>query len=280
MSRLDILMVTHDQPDYVKLSLPRLLETCDDDMRVWIWHNGTHEETLELSRTFADDPRVARFHHSPENRPLRDPTNWLFEGSQAEFLSKVDDDCLVSHGWAQTFMAAHADHERFGAIGSWRFLDEDFDPELSLPKIREFPGGHKLLQSMWVQGSGFVLKRACVERHGALKPRQTFTNYIVQLSLAGWNNGWYYPFVREEDMDDPRSPHTRFRTDEDLQARLPLTARYNGITTLAGWQDLIIHTARVSQGASIDPRYYKGWRRRRHNLWLRMRRLAGNTRRW
>ena len=67
-------MVTHDQPDYLRLSLPRLLETCDERMRVWLWHNGTHEETLELSRSFADDPRVARFHHSVENVPASSAT--------------------------------------------------------------------------------------------------------------------------------------------------------------------------------------------------------------
>jgi hypothetical protein len=280
VSTLDILMVTHDQPEYLKLSLPRLFETLDDGMAVWLWHNGNHEETLELARTFADDPRVARFHHSPENVPLREPTNWLFENSTAEFLSKVDDDCLESPGWAQTFIAAHRDFAGFGAIGSWRFLDEDFEPELSLPKVKEFPGGHRLLQSMWVQGSGFVLKRACVERHGALKPGQTFPKYITSLALAGWANGWYFPLVHEEDMDDPRSPHTRFRTDEDLRARLPLTARYNGITTLAAWQEQIKRTAHADQAASIDPRYYQGWRLKLNHGRKRVRALLGDKRKW
>lgn len=280
VSGLDILMVTHDQPDYVKLSLPRLLETCDEDMRVWVWHNGTHEETLELSRALADDPRVAAWHHSPENVPLREPTNWLFSNAKGDYLSKVDDDCLVSHGWAQTFIAAHQDFEGFGAIGSWRFLDEDFRPELSLPKVYTYAGGHKLLKNMWVQGSGFVLKKACVERHGLLRKGQTFPKYITQLSLKGWANGWYYPFVPEEDMDDPRSVHSRFRTDEDLQERLPLMASYNGISTLAEWQDQILRTAYSCQAATLDPRYYRGWRLKRHNLGLRAKSLLGDTRKW
>jgi hypothetical protein len=273
-------MVTYDQPEYVKLSLPRLLETCDDDMRVWIWHNGTDEETLELSRSFADDPRVDRFHHSVENVPLREPTNWLLTGTRADHVSKVDDDCLVSPGWAQTFIAAHEANPELGAVGSWRFLEEDFEPEHALPKIRDLAGGHRIMQNMWVQGSGFVMKRACVDRHGPLGPGQTFTKYVVDLSLAGWINGWYYPFIREEDMDDPRSPNTRFRTDQDVRDRLPLTAKYNGITTLAEWQELILRTAHRSQAATLDPRYYRGWRHRRHNLWLRAKRAAGQTQKW
>ena len=277
---LDVLMVTFDQPDYVDLSLPRLLESCDDGMRVWIWHNGTDAPTLEVSRSFAHDPRVARFHHSPENRPLRDPINWLFEESRARLVSKVDDDCLVSPGWAQTLARAHENVEQLGVVGSWRFLDEDFVPELSLPKIAQLPGGHQVLQNFWVQGSGFVMKRACVERHGPLKPGQTFTQYCIQLALAGWMNGWYYPFIHEEHMDDPRSPHTRFRTDEDLEGRLPLTARRNGVRTLAGWEEQVRRSARASQAAPLDPNDYRGWRLRRRNLWLRARRTVGVQRQW
>jgi Glycosyl transferase family 2 len=280
VARLDILMVTYDQPDYLKLSIPRLFETCDDDMRVWLWHNGTDEETLELSKSFAADPRVGRFHHCPENAPLREPLNWLFTESTAPYFSKVDDDCLVEHGWAQTFISAHEDVPQFGAIGCWRFEDEDFDPELAEPKIGEFPGGHKVLQNYWVQGSGFVMKRACIDRYGLIKPKQSFVNYCVDLAVKGWVHGWYYPFVREEHMDDPRSPNTRFRTDEDLQQRLPLTARLNGATTVEAWTDVVRRSARASQAAPLDPAYFVGWARRRRHALIRVRSLLGDKRVW
>jgi glycosyltransferase involved in cell wall biosynthesis len=273
-------MVTYDQPEYLKLSLPRLLATCTEGTRVWLWHNGNHEETLELGRSFADDPRVARFHHSPENQPLWAPTNWLFENSDADFVSKVDDDCLVSPGWIETFSAAHRDIEQLGVVGSWRFLDEDFVPALAERKIATFAGGHRLMQNLWVQGSGFLLKRACIERHGALRPGQSFPQYCIKLALAGWVNGWYYPFVAEEDMDDPRSPHTRFLTDDDLRDRLPLTARFNGVTTLEEWQENIVGSAHAAQAASIDPRDYQGWRLKRRNLRLRARRAVGIRSAW
>ncbi|MFP3901994.1 MAG: glycosyltransferase family 2 protein [Acidimicrobiia bacterium] len=280
MNDLDILMVTFDQPDYVELSLSRLLETCDDRARVWIWHNGTDAGTLEVSRGFARDPRVARFHHSVENRPLRDPINWLLETSRARYVSKVDDDCLVSPGWIETLVGAHEDVPVLGVLGSWRFAEEDFDPELARPKMAEYPPGHTVLRNFWVQGSGFVMKRRCVEQHGAIRPGQTFTQYCIHLALAGWVNGWYHPFVLEDHMDDPRSPHTRLRTDEDLRARLPLTARSNGVTTLADWEEQIRRSARASQAAPLDPRVYRGWRRTRHNLGLRARRLVGLRNRW
>jgi hypothetical protein len=124
------------------------------------------------------------------------------------------------------------------------------------------------------------MKRACVERRGALQEGQTFTQYCVQLMLDGWINGWYYPFIREEHMDDPRSPYTRFRTDADLQARPPLTARLNGVTTVAGWEAQVRRSARSVQAASLDPRDYQGWRIRGRNLRARARRLAGTKAHW
>jgi hypothetical protein len=279
MTDLAILMVTYDQPEYVKLSLPRLLDSCDDGMRVWIWHNGTDATTLEVSRSYAADERVARFHHSIENRPLREPMNWLFGGSRSRYVSKVDDDCLVAPGWAQILSKAHQHVPAFGVLGSWRFHDEDFVPALSMPKIAEY-SGYKVLRNFWVQGSGFVMKRTCIERHGLIPHGTTFTQYCVRLGIKGWVNGWYYPFVREEHMDDPRSPHSRLRTDEDLRARMPLTARLNGITTLSDWEEMIRRSALSAQAASLDPRTYYGWRRAIRRLRNRARRLVGDKSHW
>ena len=104
---VDVLMITHNRPTAVSRSLPRLLETCDESTRVWLWQNGDHEETLELVSTFAKDPRVAAFHHSRENQKLRPPTNWRWSQSQATYVSKVDDDCLVTPGWIYIIVTAN-----------------------------------------------------------------------------------------------------------------------------------------------------------------------------
>src|ERR1700741_2603147 len=75
MRGIDILMITYDRPEYVRLSLPHLLDSCTDDARVWLWHNGTDAATLAAVEEFRHDPRVHRFHHSPVNAGLREPTN-------------------------------------------------------------------------------------------------------------------------------------------------------------------------------------------------------------
>lgn len=258
---IDILMVTFDRPTYVRRSLGRLLDTCDDEMRVWLWHNGNDGATLEVVRSFLEHPNVVEFVHSRENQRLTAPTNWLWETAKGNYFSKVDDDCLVSPGWAQRLRQAHEDYEGFGVLGSWRFLDEDFRPRHAKRKIRQFPGNHRVLQNFWVQGSGYLMKRRCVDDLGPLPDGLSFNSYCVRLALAGWVNGWYYPFIREEDMDDPRSPSTGLKDDNDLLRRLPLSAERRGIRTLEGWERQIREFARTAQKASIDPKGYQGWRR-------------------
>lgn len=270
---VDVLMVTYRRPTYTRRALGRLLEA-DDAVRVWLWHNGDHAETLEVVRALASHPRVHRFHHSPENQRLRVPTNWLWEHSDADFVAKVDDDCLVAEGWTRPLVAAHEDWPGFGVLAGWRFQDEDFDPELAAPKIATFPGGHRVLQNLWVQGSSYVLPTRHVRRFGPLAPGQSFTQYCKQLAVAGLVNGWILPFVREDHMDDPRSPNTELRTDDDLRRHLPLSARENGVRTLADWEASIRRSAYIAQSAPLDPRRYRGWRKRLHNGSRRIQRLV------
>ncbi|NHC14419.1 glycosyltransferase family 2 protein [Motilibacter deserti] len=277
---VDILMITYNSADYVSLSLPRLLASCDEHARVWLWHNGDDEATLEAVRAHAGDPRVHRFHHSRENVRLRTPTNWLWAEGDADFVSKVDDDCLVQPDWLELLRRPYADFAGFGVLGSWRFPDEDFVPELAGRKIAEFPGGHRVLRNHWVQGSGYLLPRRLVAEQGPLREGQSFTQYCLALARRGAVNGWSYPFVREDHMDDPRSAHTLFRTDADFARRRPLSAQALGVTRLADWEEQMRDSARTAQTASLDLREYSPWRARRRALARRVRRSLGGRARW
>lgn len=278
--RTDIVMITYRSSGYVHLSLPRLLETLGPDDRVWLWHNGDDEATIEAIRPYREDSRVARYHHSRENVRLREPTNWLWQNSDARFVSKVDDDCLVAHGWLDTFAAAHDDNPEFGVIGSWRHPDEDFRPELARKKIQEFHGGHSLLRNLWVQGSGYLAPRALIQAAGPLGSEESFTGYCIRLARAGAVNGFYYPFVPEDHMDDPRSPHTLIRDGQDLIDRMPLSAKATRVTTVGQWTDQLRQSALVLQSASLDPRAYAPWRLRWASLRRRARLAGGRPARW
>lgn len=278
--RADILMITYNSAEYVRRSLPPLLDSCGENDRVWLWHNGDDEETLEVTTSFASDPRVARFHHSRENVRLRLPTNWMWSESSADFVSKVDDDCIVTDGWLDTFEDAICTNPEFGVVGSWRHPPEDGDLSVARKKIVRFSGGHHLMRNLWVQGSGYLLARHWILKGGLLRDDESFTTYCIRLGRAGAINGWYYPFVFEDHMDDPRSPNTLLRSDADLLKRLPLSAQANGIRTLAAWQDLLRRSAIVVQSASLDPRHYSGWRRQVRSGRRRILRAVGRKVEW
>ncbi|MFC7545818.1 glycosyltransferase family 2 protein [Plantactinospora sp. GCM10030261] len=263
-------MITYNRPEYVRLSLPRLLDSCPPDARVWVWHNGTDRPTLDAVRAHEDHPRMHRLWHDPANPGLREPTNWLWQESTGDLLSKVDDDCLEEPDWIDRLRRAHDDVPRFGVIGAWRFPEEDSDPELMAPKLVDYPHGHRLLRNHWVQGSGYLVKRAVIDQAGPLARGQSFTRWCVRAAWMGWINGWYHPFIREDHMDDPRSPHTIYRTDADLMGRRPLSARRVGVTTIAEWTAEQTRSARMVQGASLDFRHHLGWRFHRRNVARRM----------
>jgi glycosyltransferase involved in cell wall biosynthesis len=264
MSRdIDILMVTYNRAAYTRLSLERLLATCDDSMRVWIWHNGDHAETLDVVRSFASHPRVHKFHHSSENVRLRGPTNWFWQEAKGAYLSKIDDDNLMPDGWAQRLRAAHEAEPKLGVIGCWSFRPEDHRPELAEKKVIDLPGGHRLLKNCWIAGTGHLIKRRCLEDGGsALGEGQTFTNWCVHLAARGWIHGWYYPFLYMENMDDPRSPLTQLRTEEDFRAHAGLSPKRFGVTSLAELTARQPKLALEVQTCSTNPWHYIGWQGR------------------
>lgn len=275
----DVLMITYNRPVYTRLALDSLLERCDESMRVWLWHNGRDAATLEVVRSVLDHPRVHRFHHSEENQGLAAPTHWLWDNATGAYLSKVDDDCIVPEGWGPALRAAHEAEPRFGVLGCWRFQEEDFVPELAERKIQTFSGGHQLMVNLWVEGSGYLMKRACMERVGRLNPGKGFTDYCVRIGRAGWVNGWVYPFLYQEHMDDPRSEHSGLRSDADLQEFLPLSAKRNGVTSLDQWLAQLKRSARAVQQAPIEPAYWSPWRWRLRSLAGRVRRLVTRSER-
>ena len=268
---IDILMVTYNRPQYTRMSLPRLLDTCDESMRVWIWHNGNDAETLEVVRSFADHPRVHEFHHSPENVRLRIPTNWFWSRARGQYLTKVDDDLLMPDGWAQTLRTLHEAEPRLGVISCFSYRPEDHRPELAQKKVITVGGGHRILQNCWVEGAGHLIKRECIEESGPLQDNQSFTNYCIHLASRGWINGWPYPFIYMENMDDPRSPYTLLKTEADFQARRGLSPTRFGVTTLEQNRQRQPLLALKLQTCSTNPWHYIGWQGRLRRLLGRLR---------
>ena len=279
MPDADILMVTFRRPQYVRLSLTRLLESCPADARVWVWHNGDHAETLQAVRDLQAHPRFHEFHHSKENVGLREPINWLWTQARGQFLSKVDDDSVMQNDWLVRLAGALLAYDRFGVMGSWRFQPEDYREDLAREKLATY-AGQTILRNHWVQGSGFLFRRTLLDDVGVLQPGESFTRWCLRVARAGYVNGWVLPFVHEDHMDDPRSANTLYTSDDAFRELRPLSAYATGVETVAEWLEQTRNDAIDVQSASLDLKHYFGWRFRKKNALRRVRRALTGRAPW
>jgi glycosyltransferase involved in cell wall biosynthesis len=279
MPGADLLMITFRRPRYVELSLRSLLETCPADSRVWVWHNGDDQATLDVVHSMREHPRFYRFQHSERNVGLHDPINWLWTEAEGDVVSKIDDDCILDPDWVQRLSEALAAYDRFGVLGSWRFQEEDYRPDLAQAKLATYEG-HTVLRNHWVQGSGFLFRRELIKEFGALSAGETFTRWCVRVARAGYVNGWLFPFVHEDHMDDPRSPNTLYTSDEAFRALRPLSAIATGVNSVDDWLEQTRRDAVDVQRASLDLRNYVGWRFRRKNAIRKVRRTLTGRAPW
>lgn len=260
--KIKILMITHDRPRYTELSLSRLVETVPASAAITVWDNASSRETVSVIKRFERHPRVERVVYNKTNDKLWGPTNWFWENTKdADFVSKIDDDCLMPVKWAEKLATAHRDIPEAGVLGCWRFLPEDLNIQKASKKIQTF-GAHMVLRNCWVEGSGYLAKRKVIDDIGPLRPKETFTTWCVRAAAKGYINGWYYPFMYQEHMDDPRAEHTGIKTDEDLKKLLPLSASQHNALTKDAWVQRIRMSAARVQEYSLDPYDYIGHRAR------------------
>jgi GT2 family glycosyltransferase len=261
--RVDILMISHERPEYYMRSLTTLLDQASrvNGVRVWLWMNGDQLETKRVFDQYRDHPVVARAHHSSKNAGLRTPTNWLWLESDATFVSKVDDDCVIDDGWIERLMVSHAVIPNSGVLGSWRFYEEDSQLDLIVDKIQRFDV-NRVFRNNWVQGSGYLARRSLVAEIGALRDGESFPDWCLRVAKAGYVNGWPYPFLHEEHFDDPRSAETMFTTDEIFMANRPLHAKMNNVKTLADWANEQQLSALGVQRSELSWMHYFSFRER------------------
>ena len=131
-------------------------------------------------------------------------------------------------------------------------------PRLAREKIQEF-GAHRIFRNCWIEGTGFLLKRSTVEDFGPMRPGTSFPTYCKQLAVAGWLHGWYYPFLHQEHMDDPRSSYRSLETKRGRP--------YGGGRAIwRGSPEAHVRMIRANalhvQRSSLDPTRHVGWRRK------------------
>lgn len=258
--RIKIIIITHNRPHYTRLSLARLCDNAPSNAKITIWDNASSKETVDVIKVFEGHPAVDEVRFNKTNDRIWAPTNWFWENSEAaDLIGKVDDDCLVPENWCEVLEKAHTDVAEAGVLECWRFLPEDFDPAAASKKIFKY-GTHSIFRNCWVEGSGYLMKRSVIEKIGYLRPRETFTTYCVRAAAAGFVNGWYYPFLFQEHMDDPRAEHTGIKTDADFKRLMPLSATAFKVQSREEWLEIIRDAARRIHEYSLDPYDFIGFK--------------------
>lgn len=262
-----IVLPTHNRLEYTKKSVSCLLEDPSEDFDLYIWDNASTDDTPEYLRYQVKDPRIIEVILSKENVGATGAINNVWRRTRAELVGKVDNDCLVTPGWTRTFAQAHKDIPKLGVVACWHFFPEDFDYEKAKGKIQNFKN-HQILRHPWTCGTGFLIKRETFERMGPIRDGAT-TTYWLKMAAAGYINGFYYPLIFQEHMDDPRSEFSRARVMSFDEAYKWTYGYMKGTIRNPGdYKRLHEEILDNLLSGPYDPKYYCGWR-------ARLRRLSG-----
>ena len=272
---VDLLFIAYNRLPYVKLTLPTLLDDPTEEFSLTIWDNGSTDGTREYLSS-VDDPRIVRKVFPNGNAYLHGAVNDLVSRSSADLIGMVFDDILVTPGWTRTLAKAHADVPEFGMIGSWHFPSDDFDYKLAKHKIQKF-GHHQVIRNVWTGVGGGLVKVKTMRECGPLESSRT-TYYWIQMALRGYINGYYFPLILADHLDDPRSPHSRIKSEKDFQREPPTTAICNGYNSMNEWVQSLRKDALIIQTAGIDPMQYVGWRGKFRRLSKRLIRIIRPSR--
>ena len=270
---IHIIMPTYNRLDYTKKSLPRLLADPSEEFNLTIWDNGSTDGTVEYLKNEISDHRIVDIVFSKENIGQVAAVDKIWSNSKADLLGKLDNDCLVTPGWTRILAQAHNDISNLGVVACWHYQPEDFDYEQAKHKIQAF-GKHQIFRHPWTCGTGLLIKRSTYSKFGPILGGGT-TGFWVKLAVNGYINGFYYPLVYQEHMDDPKSKHSHLKDEASYQAAKAVTVNINspGQETLAGrwcWRQEVLNNLLCDPW---DVKYYTGWRGKLRRIKKRARAL-------
>jgi glycosyltransferase involved in cell wall biosynthesis len=261
-----IVIVTYNRLEYTKKCISRLLEDTTEEFDLYLWDNASVDETPEYLRALKD-ARIVEVVLNKENMGQTGAMNYVWSKTKAELVGKLDNDCLVTPGWTRTLAHAHEDIARLGAVACWHYPLEELNERAArrANKIHSF-NGHQILRHPWVCGSGFIMKHSTYTQYGRWRAGIDVgtTEYFLNMALGGEINGWYFPPIYQEHMDDPKSIHSMVTNDEDVHKwyDVTYTLRTKKITNMRErWERRDVVLANLNSGP-WEAKYYVGWRKR------------------
>src|SRR5688572_8565139 len=183
--RTCLVLVTHNRVQYTQKCVEHVLADNKSNFELHIWDNASTDDTPRYLSSIRDR-RLKSVVLSEKNVGQTTAMNRVWAQTDAELVSKLDNDCLVSPGWLCTLAAAHRDVKELGAVACWHYELADFNDRVAQSKTIELAGGHQIFQHPWVCGSGFVIKRETYLKMGPWpegSPDISTTGYFLQMAL-------------------------------------------------------------------------------------------------
>ncbi len=265
---IDFIFITHNRLEYTKRALASVLADATEEFALTIWDNASTDGTIEYLKKEVNDHRISDVIFSKENIGQTAAVNEMWNKSKADLIGKLDNDCLVTPGWTRTLAQAHLDIEKLGVVACWHFFPDDFDYQRAIHKIQQF-GNHQIFRHPWTCGTGLLMKNETYKRFGPLSSRRNgTTDYWVKLAKHGMINGFYYPLIYQEHMDDPKSRYCNIKDAESFAAAAQVTVglqagRYKDMIGRLEWREEIL---RNLLDDPYDVKYYYAWRKRYRSL--------------
>jgi GT2 family glycosyltransferase len=224
---IDLAFITFNRLEYTKKALASVLAGQTEEFNLYIWDNASTDGTVEFLKREVSDHRVKEMVFSKSNVGQTKAVNTIWQQSKADLVGKLDNDCLVTPGWTRTLARAHADIPRLGVVACWHYFASDFDFQRAKHKIQQF-GEHQILRHPWTCGTGLLLKRATFVEAGPFRDGAT-TSYWMNLACMGYINGFYYPLIMQEHMDDPKSSHSMLKDEASYNEAKKVTFSLNNL---------------------------------------------------
>ena len=267
---IHLAFIAYNRLEYTRRALASVLADPTEEFSLTVWDNASTDGTAEYLRTSVHDRRIKEMVLSKTNIGQINAVNRIWSSSEAELLGKLDNDCIMTPGWTRILAKAHQDVPQFGIVACWHFFESDFDFNRAAHKIETF-GNHRILRHPWTCGTGFLIKRSAYQELGPIDGDAT-THYWIKLAQRGYINGYYYPLVLQEHMDDPKSRYCQLTTAEGFEAAKGVTVtlehpKVRNIEGLYWWREEVLNNILDETG---DVRYYVGWRNRVRRMKKRM----------
>jgi glycosyltransferase involved in cell wall biosynthesis len=267
---IELVFITYNRLYYTRLALASILADPAEVFSLTIWDNASTDGTIDYLKNHVNDHRIKDIIFSKENLGQITAVNTVWSNSRADLLGKLDNDCLVTPGWTRKLARAHEDIDKLGVIACWHYFEDDFDYQRAGHKIQTF-SCHQILRHPWTCGTGLLIKRDIFKKFGPIQSKAT-SKYWLKIASKGYINGFYYPFIYQEHMDDPKSEYTKLKDEQSYQQARKVTfnINYHGQETL---RDRWLWRKKVLDNLLDDPwhaKYYLGWRRKLRSIKMRL----------